>query len=56
VAHEGPLKNPDKFGRGSYKAAFRQVHWWLKRRWARLAVITAVESRYAALLYAAGTT
>mmetsp|Transcript_69316 Transcript_69316/g.136304 ORF Transcript_69316/g.136304 Transcript_69316/m.136304 type:complete len:312 (-) Transcript_69316:110-1045(-) len=55
LAHEGALKNPDKFGQSNYKAAFGQIHWWLKRRWARLAVITAVESRYAALGYSGGT-
>ena len=30
-------------------------HWWLKRRWARLAVITAIETRYAGLGYAGGS-
>jgi hypothetical protein len=55
IAHEGALKDPDKFGQNNYKAVFGQVHWWLKRRWARLAVITAVESRYAALGYTGGT-
>ena len=54
LAHEGALKNPDKFGQKNYKAAFGQIHWWLKRRWARLAVITAVESRYEALGYTGG--
>ena len=43
--HEGALKNPDKFGQSNYKAAYGQIHWWLKRRWARLAVITAIETR-----------
>ena len=43
LAHEGALKNPDKFGQSNYKAAYGQIHWWLKRRWARLAVITAIE-------------
>ena len=28
------------------------MHWWLKRQWARLAVITAIETRYAGLGYA----
>jgi len=54
LAHEGALKNPDKFGQSNYQAAFGLIHWWLKRRWARLAVITAVEVRYAALGYAGG--
>ena len=53
-AHKGALKNPDKFGQSNYQGAFGQVHWWLKRRWARLAVITAVESRGAALGYTGG--
>ena len=55
LAHEGALKNPDRFGQSSYKAAYGQIHWWLKRRWARLAVITAVEARYDALCYVGGT-
>jgi len=49
LAHEGSLKNPDKFGQSNYQAAYGAIHWWLKRRWARLSVIPAVESRYAAL-------
>jgi hypothetical protein len=55
LAHEGALKNPDKFGQSNYKAAYGQIHWWLKRRWARLAVITATETRYAGLGYAGGS-
>ena len=55
LAHEGALKNPDKFGQSNYKAAYGQIHWWLKRRWARLAVITAIETRYAGLGYAGGS-
>jgi hypothetical protein len=54
-AHEGALKNPGRFGQSSYKAAYGQIHWWLKRRWARLAVITAVGARYGALCYVGGT-
>ena len=30
------------------------IHWWLKRRWSRLAVITAVASRHDALRYVGG--
>jgi len=55
LAHEGSLKNPDKFGQSNYKASYGQIHWWLKRRWARLAVITAIETRYAGLGYAGGS-
>jgi hypothetical protein len=33
LAHEGALKNPDKVGQSNYKAAYGQIHWWLKRRW-----------------------
>jgi hypothetical protein len=55
LAHEGALKNPNKFGQSNYKAAYGQIHWWLKRRWARLAVITAIETRYAGLGYAGGS-
>jgi hypothetical protein len=39
----------------NYKAAYGQIHWWLKRRWARPAVITAIETRYAGLGYAGGS-
>jgi hypothetical protein len=31
LAHEGALKNPDEFGQSNYKAAYGQIHWWLKR-------------------------
>ena len=55
LAHEGALKSPDHFGQSSYKAAYGQIHWWMKRRWARLAVIMAVEARYGALCYVGGT-
>jgi len=53
-AHEGALKNPDRFGQSNYKAAYGVIHWWLKRRWSRLAVITAVASRHDALRYVGG--
>jgi hypothetical protein len=53
-AHEGALKNPGEFGQSIYQEAFGQICWWLKRRWARLAVITAVESPHAALGYTGG--
>ena len=46
--------NPHEFGQSNYQAAFGQIHWWSKRQRARLAVITAVESRYAALGYTGG--
>jgi hypothetical protein len=55
LAHEGALKNPDEFGQSNYKAAYGQIHWWLKRRWARLAAITAIEARYAGLGNAGGS-
>jgi hypothetical protein len=55
LAHEGALKNPDKFDQSNYKAAYGQIHWRLQRRWARLTVITAVETRYAGLGYAGGS-
>ena len=32
LAHEGALKNPDKFGQSNYKAAYGAIDWWLKRR------------------------
>jgi hypothetical protein len=51
-AHEGALKISGKCGQSNYKAAYGQIHWWLKRRWARLTVITAIETRYAGLGYA----
>jgi hypothetical protein len=55
LAHEGALKNSDKCGQSNYKATYGQINWLLKRRWARLAVITAIESRYASLGYAGGS-
>jgi len=54
ISHEGTLKNPGEFGQNNYQAAFGQIHWWLKRRWVRLVVTTAVKSRYAALGYTGG--
>ena len=53
-AHEGALKNPNRFGQSNYKAAYGSIHWWLKRRWSRLVVITAVASRHGALRYVSG--
>ena len=53
-AHEGALKHADRFRQRNYKPAFALIHWWLKRRWGRLAAITAVEVRYAALRYVGG--
>ena len=44
-----------KVGQSRYKAAYGVIHWWLKRRWARLAVITAIEVRYDALRYTGGS-
>ena len=55
IAHEGTSKNPDRFGQSNYKAAYGAIHWWLKRRWSRLAVITAVASRHDALRYVGGS-
>jgi hypothetical protein len=51
MTHEGALKHLWEFGQGNYMAAFGQIRRWLKRRWPRLVVITAVESRYAAFEY-----
>ena len=31
-AHEGALRNPDRFGQSNCKAAYGATHWWLKRR------------------------
>jgi len=53
-AHEGALKNPDRFGQSNYKAVCVAIHWWMKRRWIRLAVITADASRHDALRYSGG--
>ena len=54
-AHEGALKNPDRFGQSNYRASYGAIHWWLKRRWSRLAVIPAVASRHDALRYVGGS-
>ena len=48
-AHEGALKNPDRYGESDCKAAYGATHLRLKRRWSRLAVITALASRHDAL-------
>ena len=32
LAHEGALKNSDKFGQNIYIAPYGVIHWWLKRR------------------------
>ena len=53
--HKGALKNPDRLGHSNYKAAHGAIHRWLKRRWSRLAVITAVASRHDALRYVGGS-
>jgi hypothetical protein len=55
MAHKSALENHENFGQNNYKAAFGKIHWWLKRRRAHLAAITAVESRHAALGYTGGT-
>ena len=54
-AHEDDLKIPDRFGQSNYKAAYVATHWWLKRRWSRLAVIAAVASRHRALRCVGGS-
>jgi hypothetical protein len=51
---KAPSRTLIKATSSNYKAASGKIHWWLKRRWARLAAITAVESRYAALGYTGG--
>ena len=37
------------------RTTFQMKKWWLKRRWARLAVITAIVTRYAGLRHAGGS-
>jgi hypothetical protein len=54
LAHEGALKKHDKFGQSNYQTAFGKILLWLKRQWACVAVLTAAESRYAALGYTGG--
>ena len=55
LAHEGALKKHDKFGQSNYQTAFGKILLWLKRQWACVAVLTAAESRYAALGYTGGS-
>ena len=53
-----PTKAPSRALANSAKTTTRLlsgIFHWLKRRWARLAAITAVESRYAALGYIGST-
>ena len=54
-AHEGAVKNLYRFGQSNYKSAYDAIHWWLKRRWSRLAFITAVASRHDALRCVGGS-
>ena len=54
-AHKGAPKNPDRVGQSNYKVAYRAIHWRLKRRWNRLAVITAAASCHGALRYVGGS-
>jgi hypothetical protein len=55
MAHEGALKNAAMFGTTDTVQAQSIISWWLKKRWNRLSLITAVRSRYDALRYVGGS-
>ena len=54
MAYEGAIKNAAKFGQTNQESAHSVITWWLKRRWNRLALITAVQTRYDAMRYVGG--
>ena len=54
-AHEGALNNGSLYAGRNKQEATSAISWWLKRRWSRLAVITAAEVRYDATRYVGGS-
>jgi hypothetical protein len=55
LAYEGALKKADSFGQKNQLAAESVISWWLKRRWSRKSLITAVQVRYEAMRYVGGS-
>jgi hypothetical protein len=55
MAYEGAIKNAALFGQTDQAKAQGMISWWLKKRWNRLSLITAVQSRYDALRYVGGS-
>jgi hypothetical protein len=55
MAYEGARKNAARFGQTDQTKAQSMIAWWLKKRWNRLSLITAVESRYDAMRYVGGS-
>ena len=54
-AFEGAIKNAALFGQSDQAKAQGMISWWLKKRWNRLSLITAVQSRYDAMRYVGGS-
>jgi len=52
---EGAMLNAEKFGQTDSNKAQGIIAWWLKKRWSRLSLISAVQSRYDALRYVGGS-
>jgi hypothetical protein len=55
LSYEGALKNPEKFGTSNPVEAKGIISWYLKRRWSRIAVISAAQCRMDGMAYVGGT-
>jgi hypothetical protein len=55
IAYEGAIRNAALFGQTDQAKAQGMISWWLKKRWNRLSLISAVHSRYEALSYVGGS-
>ena len=55
IALEGSIKNAALFGQTDQVKAQSMISWWLKKRWNRLSLVTAVQCRYDALRYVGGS-
>ena len=54
-AFEGATRSPEIMGRKRFIQAKGKIAWFLRRRWSRLAQITAVQVRYDAMAYVGDT-
>ena len=54
-AFEGATRSPEIMGRQRFIQAKGKIAWFLRRRWSRLAQITAVQVRYDAMAYVGDT-
>jgi hypothetical protein len=55
IAYEGARENAARFGQTDQARAQSMIARWLKKRWSRLSLITAVKSRYDAMRYVEGS-